>query len=43
MNKNTVKLLVAFVIFLGLGYYLGWLDNGPRNVNVESLPSRLDE
>lgn len=28
--KNMPVLLVAFaVIFLGIGFYLGWLDNGP--------------
>lgn len=38
--------LWSMVIILGLGsigYILGWIDNGPKKVNVEEIPSRLDE
>lgn len=31
MTKNTKYALVfALVVLLALGFYLGWLDNGPK-------------
>jgi hypothetical protein len=30
MKKQAFWLFIALVALLALGYYLGWLDNGPR-------------
>jgi hypothetical protein len=30
MKKQALWLFIALIILLALGYYLGWLDNGPK-------------
>lgn len=35
---------VLGILGLGiLGYFLGWIDNGPKKVNVEEVQSRFEE
>lgn len=35
---------IVIVIVLGIiGYFLGWIDNGPKKVNTEEIPSRFEE
>lgn len=32
------------IILLGiLGYVLGWIDNGPKKIDTEVIPSRFEE
>lgn len=40
--KKHWKLISSIIVLIILGIYIGWLDNGPRKVNVDELPSRLD-
>lgn len=30
MKKTQIILAVLIAVLLALGFYLGWLDNGPR-------------
>ncbi len=35
---------IMAIVGLGLlGYYLGWIDNGPKEINTEEIPSRFEE
>jgi hypothetical protein len=43
MKKIFFYTIILILIFLGLGYYLGWMDNGPKPINVDAIPGRLDE
>ncbi|QQR50373.1 hypothetical protein IPF86_00415 [Candidatus Nomurabacteria bacterium] len=46
MSKTTIYIIIACLILLIGGYYIGWLDNGPREqeeiIDINNLPSRLD-
>lgn len=46
MRKTYLFLGISAIVLLGIGYALGWIDNGPRKiepVDVSKVPSRLDE
>jgi len=30
MKKTDKILIILIIIFIALGFYLGWLDNGPK-------------
>jgi hypothetical protein len=30
VKKETIILSALVILFLAIGFYLGWLDNGPR-------------
>ena len=35
MKKTSWTLIILLALFLILGFYLGWLDNGPKNTKIE--------
>lgn len=42
--KKMYFLSIIIVLVLGIiGYFLGWIDNGPKKVNTEEIPSRFEE
>lgn len=40
--KNPL-LWTLFVLLLVIGFIIGRVDNGPKEIDVETLPSRFDE
>ena len=43
MKKMYIFGILIAIGIAFLGYYLGWLDNGPKPVNVDEIPSRFAE
>ena len=43
MKTFYIKTIFVILLLTVLGFVFGWSDNGPRKVDVDTLPSRLDQ